>query len=283
MLVRPIHGLQQDLKEEIYKQQPEGYDDGSDRVCLLLKSIYGLKQASRAWYDTLREFIESEGLQRSRVDPCIYFGEGLILFVYVDDIIIAGATPEIVEAMSDKFKRRFRMKDLGIPRRILGLDLVNVEDGIMLSGTSMIDELLSSTQMSGSRHVSTPMDPNKYYEPNIDSRTDERFRLNYASVIGSLLYMANTFRPDITFAVSVLSQFTGNPSETHWQGIKRVLRYLNGTRTFGLLIRKYDCQPSILKGYTDSDFASCYSRKSRTGYAFFVGSSIISWSSRKQD
>jgi hypothetical protein len=68
----------------------------------------------------------------------------------------------------------------------------------------------------------------------------------------------------------------------HWRGVKRVFRYLNGTRTFGLLIRKFDNHPSILRGFTDADFAACFSRKSRTGYAFFMGSSILSWCSRKQ-
>ena len=108
--------LNSELQEEIYMQQPDGYDDGTGRVCQLLKSIYGLKQASRAWYDTLRQFLESEKFQRSRVDPCIYFGNGVIIFVYVDDIIISGISKEIVEDVSNKFKKRFNMKDLGTPR-----------------------------------------------------------------------------------------------------------------------------------------------------------------------
>ena len=274
--------LNSKLEEEIYMQQPEGYDDGTSRVCQLLKSIYGLKQASRAWYDTLREFLESVGLQRSRVDPCIYFGHDLILFVYVDDMIIAGASNEIVEDMSNKFKKRFKMKDLGTPRRIIGLDLVQTSQGILLSGVSMIEELLRNYEMSGSRHVSTPMDHNQSFLPNAESKADEELQTKYASIMGSLLYIANSFRPDLSYAVSVLSQFTGNPSEDHLKGIKRVLRYLNGTRAFGLLIRKDDDELPMLKGFTDADFAACYSRKSRTGYAFFVGSSILSWSSRKQ-
>lgn len=274
--------LNSHLDEEIYMAQPEGYDDGSGRVCQLLKSIYGLKQASRAWYDTLRQFLESEDLQRSRVDPCIYFGKELVIFVYVDDLIIAGSNHSVVEDMSNKFKNRFRMKDLGKPQRILGLDLVEVDDGIMLSGVSTIEELLERCQMSQSRPVSTPMDPNQMFRPNTESKSSEDHRLNFASVMGSLLYIANTFRPDISYAVSVLSQFTGNPSDDHWRGVKRVLRYLSGTRTFGLLIKKDEVDTCGLRGFTDADFAGCFSRKSRTGYAFFVGASMVSWCSRKQ-
>jgi hypothetical protein len=101
--------------------------------------------------------------------------------------------------------------------------------------------------------------------------------------MGSLLYIANTFRPDIAYAVSVLSQFTGNPSEEHWRGVKRILRYLQGTRSYGLLISKESSTSSLLKGFTDADFAACFTRRSRTGYAFFVGSSMVSWCSRKQN
>jgi len=230
-----------------------------------------LKQASRAWYDTLREFLESVGLKRSRVDPCIYFGADLILFVYVDDMIIAGASDEIVENLSNKFKKRFKMKDLGTPRRIIGLDLVETSQGILLSGVSMIEELLRTYEMSGSRHVSTPMDHNQSFLPNAESKADEELQTKYASIMGSLLYIANSFRPDLSYAVSVLSQFTGNPSEDHLKGIKRVLRYLNGTRALGLLIRKDDDELPLLKGFTGADFAACYSRKSKNRIRILCG------------
>jgi hypothetical protein len=271
------------LEEEIYMEQPKGYEDGTDRVCRLLKSIYGLKQASRAWYDTLKDFLEGVNMKRSRVDPCIYFGEGVIIFVYVDDIIIAGENDEIIEKISDGFKSRFKMKDLGEPKRILGLDLIEVPEGIMLCGKSMIEDLLRRTNMLNCRPVSTPMDPNQSFVPNPDKTEEESNRLSFASVIGSLLYIANSFRPDICYAVSVLSQFTSNPSEDHWRGAKRVLRYLSGTRDYGLLFkRRKDGEEAQLRGFTDADFASCFSRKSRTGYIFLIGDAVLCWHSRKQ-
>lgn len=270
------------LDEEIYMSQPQGFEDGTDRVCRLRKSIYGLKQASRAWYNTLREFLESQGLKRSRVDPCIYLADGIIVFVYVDDIIIAGDNEARVEELSNCFKKRFKMKDLGQPRRILGLDLIESMDGIMLSGESIITSLLKRYKMHGSRHVSTPLDPNQAMLPNSDSQADEESQSTFASVMGTLLYVANTFRPDISYAVSVLSQFTSNPSEDHWRHLKRVLRYLNGTLNYGLFFPRRDVLLPVLRGFTDADYGSCFTRKSRTGYAFFVGSSLISWSSRKQ-
>lgn len=182
---------------------------------------------AREWYNTIKDFFKSVGLEQSKADPCIFFKDGAIVFVYVDDILIAAENDALIESISNDLKKRFKMKDLGEPRH---LDLVPVPEGIMLSGQSIIDELLNKFGMSGSRHVSTPMDANLIFLSNDSKNADEEDRLNYASAIGSLLYIANMFRPDICYGVSVLSQFTSNPSEDHWRGVKRVLRYLNGTR-----------------------------------------------------
>ena len=97
--------LNSDLQEDLYMEQPTGFHDGTNRVCKLLKSVYGLKQSSREWYNTLKKFIESQNLCRSRIDPCIYFSPGLAVFVYVDDLIISGKSSESVEQLSDQFKQ----------------------------------------------------------------------------------------------------------------------------------------------------------------------------------
>jgi len=270
------------LDEEIYMEQPQGFQDGTNRVCRLRKAIYGLKQASRAWYTTLHVFLTAKGLKRSRVDPCLYYGDGMIIFVYVDDLVIAGKNDERVESISQEFKNHFRMKDLGKPRKLLGLDLIEVPRGVFLTGYGIISELLQRYQMYGSRYVSTPMDPNHVLLPRSDGQATAEEQSKYASILGSLLYIANSYRPDIAYAVSILSQFTSNPSDDHWRGIKRVLRYLNGTKYFGLFFPRFDSKPAVLKGFTDADFAACFTRRSRTGFAFFVGSCLISWSSRKQ-
>jgi hypothetical protein len=276
--------LNSKLDEEIYMDQPKGFEDGSERVCHLLKSIYGLKQASRMWYNTLKDFLESAGLTRSRIDPCIYLAPGLIIFVYVDDIVIAAESDKKLRHISDQFKKRFMMKDMGKPTHILGLDIMELSngEGIHLSGKKMISELLENCKMDGSRHVSTPMDPNQSFVPNpsVSNGSSKIGLFNYGSVIGSLIYIANSFRPDIAYAVSVLSQFTTNPSEDHFRGVKRVLRYLNGTRDYGLLY-KSKSKGLHLYGYTDADFASCFSRRSRSGFIFYSGNSTLSWSSKK--
>jgi hypothetical protein len=276
--------LNSELDEEIYMNQPIGFNDKSNRVCRLLKTIYGLKQASRMWYKTLKGFLESKGLKQSEVDPCIYFSDGMIIFVYVDDIIISADSAEKMQNLSQEFQKQFKMKDIGKPKRILGFDLHEIENGngIHLSGQNMIIELLKQCGMDQSKPVSTPMDHKQFFVPNQKEVFYEKFsELSYESIIGSLLYIANNFRPDISYAVSILSQFTSNPSELHFQGIKRILRYLNGTKDYGLIFRK-GSNMNILKGFTDADFGSCYTRKSRTGYIFFTENCTLSWSSKKQ-
>ena len=274
--------LNSSLNEEIYMSQPVGFEDGTSRVCRLLKSVYGLKQASREWYNTLGEFLHSLDFTRSRIDPCLFIRPGIIIFIYVDDIIIAARDQELVDDIAENFKRRFRMKDMGRPRRILGLDISEGDEWIHLSSKGMIDDLLKKYQFENSRHVATPMDHNQTFIPNEDDKASVEDQKMFSSLMGSLLYIANTFRPDISYSVSVLSQFTSNPSNDHIRAVKRILRYLNGTRDYGLIFTKDQKENSDLRGYTDADFASCSSRKSRTGYAFKVGNSVLSWGSKKQ-
>lgn len=280
------------LQEEIYMRQPPGFDDKSGRVCRLRKSIYGLKQANREWYKTLSDFLLSVGFKRSEVDPCVYLKKSTILFVYVDDMIIAGETDTEVEQVSNALKSRFKMKDLGEPQRILGIELKSYKDGIIMTSEAYIQELLDQYQMQGCRPVATPMDSNTVFVSRENSKATPEDVRRYQSLIGSLLYAANTTRPDIAYTVSMLSQFLMNPSDEHWRGAKRLLRYLKGTKDVGLFFG-YDSEVKFngysrgikgakLSGFTDSDFASCITRRSRSGYAFYYGSSLISWMSKKQ-
>ena len=229
-------------------------------MCRLLKSVYGLKQASRKWYNTLGEFLQYLAFTRSRLDPCLFIRPGIIIFVYVDDIIIGARDQDLVDDIAEKFKGRFSMKDMGRPPRILGLDINEGNEWIHLSSKGMIDDLLKRYPFENSRHVATPMDHNQTFVPNEDEKTSVDDQKMFSSLMGSLLYIANTFRPGISYSVSVLSQFSSIFSNDHIRAVKRILRYLNGTRDYGLIFTKDQKENSDLRGYTDADFASCSSR-----------------------
>jgi hypothetical protein len=136
------------------------------------------------------------------------------------------------------------------------------------------------------------MDQNAVLTPREGDKATPEDTRRYSSLIGSLLYAANTTRPDIAYAVSVLSQYLMNPSDDHWRAAKRLLRYLKGTADMGIYFGRESTvffngysrgvKGVRVNGYTDADFAACISRRSRSGYAFFCGDSLVSWLSKKQ-
>ena len=128
--------------------------------------------------------------------------------------------------------------------------------------------------------VSMPLEAGKKFikTPDDDEPIDTQ---RYQEIIGSLVYLSISTRPDIAEAVGKLSQYMGKPNKEHWIGVKRVLRYLKGTPRYGLVYRK--SKDFKLVGYSDSDWAGCLeSRKSTSGYVFLLGNSVISWASKKQ-
>jgi hypothetical protein len=207
-------------------------------------------------------------------------------------MIIAAKTEAMVEDVSNALKSRFKMKDLGEPRRILGIDLIPYKDGIAMSSERYINDLLIDYQMESCKPVATPMDKNTILKPREGPKAADQDIRRFARLVGSLLYLANTMRPDIAYATSILSQYLMDPSDDHWIAAKRVLRYLRGTKDFGLFFGKDDgdsvqgfsrgIKGQKIIGYSDADFASCITRRSRSGYAFLLGQSLVSWLSKKQ-
>jgi hypothetical protein len=278
-----------DLKEEVYMEQPEGYevigDDGEKMVCKLQKPLYGLKQAPRAWYTRLHVFLLRIGFTRTNADHSIYVNmtTGIILCIYVDDLLLFAHTRDEVERLKRQLSDEFDMKDLGEVERFLGMEVRRDRQRklISLGQVSYINEILARFGMNDSHAVSTPVALGTKLEPT--GGDDEQFDSHtYSSAIGSLMYAMLGTRPDIAYAVSMLSQFSANPSEKHWGAVKRVFRYLRGTSTYTLV---YDGKKSVngIHGYCDSDYAGdIQTRRSTSGYVFLSAGAAISWSSKKQ-
>jgi hypothetical protein len=275
------------LDEEIYMAQPEGFvKPGQEKlVCLLKRSLYGLKQAPRCWNQILHEKLLEMQFKQSQADPCLYIGhvngELVLLAVYVDDILVATKKDSVLAKTKKVFGSKFKVKDMGPIHYFLGVRALQSEDhSIWIGQEKYVDNLLEKLEMDGAKPVSTPMDAG--CKPQKTTEDCEKCDSSvYRSVIGSLLYLAVATRPDISQAVSKLAQYSSAPSTSHWAMVKRVLRYVKGTKKLGLL---YTASGSAtLVGYTDADYAGDVDdRKSTSGYVFLKSGAAVSWKSKKQ-
>lgn len=271
------------LKETVFMFQPEGYVDPAkpNHICKLSKAIYGLKQAPRAWFDSLKDALLNWGFQNTKSDSSLFILKGTdhttFLLIYVDGIIVTGSNTKFLEAFIKKLNAVFSLKDLGQLHYFLGIEVQRDAGGLYLKQSRYISDLLKKFNMEKSSPCSTPMVTGRQFtiegEPMVEPTM-------YRQAIGALQYLTNT-RPDIAFSVNKLSQYMSSPTTEHWQGIKRIMRYLQGTTNYCLHIK-----PSTdldINGFSDADWAtSIDDRKSMGGHCVFLGETLISWSSRKQ-
>jgi histone deacetylase 1/2 len=278
-----LHGF---LSEDVYMQQPPGFEDSRypSHVCKLQRSLYGLKQSPRAWYARLSERLYQLGFISSKADTSLFiFSQGdvcIYMLVYVDDIIIAGSTSTVVDRLVQSLSESFPIKDMGKLDYFLGLEAAYTSGGMTLTQRKYALDLLHRVNMENCNPTSTPLSASEHLARDTGTPlgADDSFR--YRSVVGGLQYLTHT-RPDISFAVNKVCQFLSQPTDVHWEAVKRILRYIKGTLQTGLQIRK---SPSTgISIFTDADWAGCMDdRRSTGGYAVFVGPNLISWSSKKQ-
>lgn len=271
------------IKEDIYMLQPKGaiVPGKETKVCKLQRSLYGLKQASNAWFNELDREMLGLGFKQSKIEPCLYQKqlEGnatLVVVIYVDDIFVFGNSVVEKQKLKTALLKKFKVKDLGAARHVLGMRLRRGKDVIYLDQEQFIVNVLSDFNMTDAKPVTTPMEVGIKLERAVNSNCT----LPYQSLIGCLNYLSVNTRPDIAHAVSVLSQFNSCYDEDHFKCAKRVLKYLKGTSSHCLSFRKSNGLD--LRGYVDADWGGAYDRKSFTGFVFKIGNNVISWESRKQ-
>ncbi|KAK0580290.1 hypothetical protein LWI29_000376 [Acer saccharum] len=276
--------LQGTLTDDVYMIQPPDFIDSTkpQHVCKLKKAIYGLRQAPRAWYTELRNFLLAVGFLNSTCDASLFIrqrpGTTLYLLVYVDDIIVTGSSDSQVRDFIATLALRFSLKDLGLLSFFLGVEAHRTSHGLYLSQQQYIRDLLVKANMFDAKPVSTPLSLTESLKLNDGSAPTDATQ--YRQVLGSLQYLSLT-RLDISFAVNKLSQFMHKPTTTHWNAVKRVLRYLRGSLAHGLLLSR--SSPLNLHAFADADWAGDPDdRRSTTAYIVFLGSTPISWSSKKQ-
>ncbi|GJV24199.1 retrovirus-related pol polyprotein from transposon TNT 1-94 [Tanacetum coccineum] len=272
------------IEEEVYVTQPPGFKDPGhlDKVYKVVKALYGLHQAPRAWYETLANYLFGNGFKRGKIDQTLFIkkqkGDILLVQVYVDDIIFGSTNKELCTEFEMLMKDKFQMSSMGELTFFLGLQVQQKEDGIFISQDKYVDEILKKFNYTDVKSASTLIDLEK---PLVkDGDVDDVDVHLYRSMIGSLMYLT-TSRPDIMFVVCACARFQVTPKTSHLLAVKRVFRYLKGKPTLGLWY--YRDSPFELVAYTDSDYAGAtQDRKSTTGGCQFLGNRLISWQCKKQ-
>ena len=280
--------LNGELEEEVYMKQPPGFSaEGQENlVCKLKKSIYGLKQSPRCWNSTLHSQLKRMGFLQSTSDPCIYRDSGgdtpFFIGVYVDDIVLAGCDQRKMKEVKEALAHKFNIKDMGKLHYFLGIKVIQDEKtgDIWIGQPAYAETLLKRFGMDQAKPVSTPVSTGMKFvnATDDDECVDQQV---YQSAIGSLLYLSVGTRPDITFTVGHMAKFCAKPTQQHWTGVKRIMRYVKGTVHYGILYTKQSSQECV--GYSDADWAGDVNdRRSTSGYVFQISGGSISWKSRKQ-
>ena len=264
--------------------QPEGFSNGSNLVCKLHKALYGLKQAPRAWFERLAAALVKFGFTGSKYDPSLFIHShsigSIYVLVYVDDIIIIGASASFIQDLIMKLHSEFALKDLRPLHYFLGLEVHHFANGsLLLSQQKYIRDLLLRSKMDKAKPISTPMVLGLKISKHGSDKFDNPSL--YRSVVGALQY-ATVTRPKISFSVNKACQFMAKPLESHWKVVKRIPHFLGGTLHHGLHLTK-PVQPLGLGGFCDANWASDIDdRRSTFGACVFLGPNLVSWWSKKQ-
>ena len=252
-----------------------------DMVCKLHKSIYGLKQSPRAWYAKLSLVLENVGFRRSNVDSSLFIRIGstgkLVVLIYVDDLIVTGDNLSEIHSLKQYLRNKFALKDLGLLKYFLGIEMARSSKGLFLNQRKYVLDLLQEAKMSACKPARTPLDTNLKLDIQEEPLTNLSY---YQRMVGKLIYLTIT-RPDISYAVSLVSQFMHSPTTAHLKIVHRILRYLKGSVGRGILMKNNN--HTTIVGYTDADWAgNSIDRKSTTGFCTFVGGNLVTWKSKKQ-
>lgn len=298
--------LKATLEEDIYMNQPQGFHDGSQNVCKLQKTLYGLKQSAQEWYKTISNYMVNLGYRISTVEPCVFLSNDpelpRAIYLYVDDMLLISKKGTELKRLLKLLDEKFGVKDLGEPEFLLGIKVTRNKDGIHLSQEAYVEELLEKFDNDSKAITSSPMNSQVMDCGEILEKDDAE---TYHALVGSLLWLSVCTRPDISYSASILGSHMSRPQRSHLEAAVYTLRYLRGTKSEGLFYRGNG--PVTLSVYSDkhqrgnkkvsfevedeqdnhsdADYAACRNtRRSRTGVYVSLDkeSSPVAWISKLQ-
>ncbi|CAI7891165.1 unnamed protein product, partial [Closterium sp. NIES-54] len=283
-----LHGM---LDRDLYVEQPSYYEDGTPRVCKLVKSLYGLKQSPMIWYEALDGVVLGAGWKKRRVDEALYFksdaeGEMCWLLVYVDDLLAASRSQSMLGELRDLLQSAFQLREISPVNKYLGLQLIRDRPTrrLWLHQGAYVDKV-HRRFFDGEQPLRVPRTPlssdpfsvQTFEDVGWQTRQEEEYRQK----VGSLQFAACTTRPDISFACSKLGSGQTVRSDQHWKELDRCLAYLVGSRNVAL---EFGGEPESLElvGYADADDAGDKQNRTSTGgYIFVLGGADVSWASQR--
>jgi hypothetical protein len=274
-----LHG---DLSEEIYMEQPQGFMQDSYLVCRLKKSLYGLKQAPRAWYAKMESYLFSQNFVRCKSNPNVYMlrmvDSILLLVLYVNDLLITGWSTSAIATIKRILHDRFLMKNMGPLHFFLGIEIIQDASCIKLSQSKYAQDRLERFHMTDCNYAPPPFLSGVKLEDGRETPLVDNTL--YKKIVGIFLYLTHC-RPALSYAVGTVSRFMQEPHEVHWKSAKCILRYVQGTITFG--IHYVEDSTFDLIGFTNSEWVGdSIDCNSTSAYSLSLGFGPIYWSSKKQ-
>src|SRR5713226_1267836 len=280
--------------EVLYMWHPPGYKshDTGNRILRLVKTLYSLKQSGRRWYQKLSSIFLSLGFQQCSVDQAVFHKsdkhkkELTVVAVHVDDCTIATSSTRLVEDFKASLRRHVEVTDLGALHWMLGIEIRRDREAgtVHLSQWAYLDSILRRYHLADLKPLSMPMDTStRLTTEQAPASAAEHAIMHdvpYREAVSTLNWAALATCPDIVFAVTTVAHFAANPGPAHWDAIKRIYRYLAGTRDLWL---SYGETRRTLEGYADADGSMAEDRHAITGYAFLIDGGAVSWSSKQQE
>ncbi|GJW33144.1 ribonuclease H-like domain, reverse transcriptase, RNA-dependent DNA polymerase [Tanacetum coccineum] len=272
------------ITEEVYVKQPPGFEDPAhpNKVYRVVKALYGLHQAPRAWYERLSTFLLKHGYRRGAIDKTLFIKKDrrdiMLVQVYVDDIIFGSTKSSMVKDFEELMQKEFKMSSMGELTFFLGLQVKQSNAGIFLSQDKYVKDILNKFDFRTIKPASTPIEAHKSLGKDEEGE-DVDVHL-YRSMIGCLMYLTAS-RPDIMFAVCLCARFQVTPKVSHLHAVKRIFRYLKHQPKLGLWYPKDS--PFHLEAFSDSDYAGDnHDRRSTSGGCQYLGRRLVSWQCKKQ-
>jgi ribonuclease HI len=272
------------LKEKLYVIPPQPMKLAPGQAWLLIKSLYGLVQSPRMWYDTLTAKLIDMGFRVSAFDPCVYIHakKQLIISVHVDDIRIYAANQQLIDEFREELSDTFTITSEDPDALYLGMHIEHDHGHgtIKIHQSEYVRRLTDRFDFTRLPTAKTPCDHRDKLHRDDKNTATAQFRKEYLQKFGSLNYLPAMTRIDLAYAASLYGRYNANPNQTHLDAITRAYAYVQATREVGITYMK---EPPQLLGYCDADWAGCPdTRRSTTGYVFTLAGGPVSWSSTVQ-